>query len=178
MFRALGRFYGLRTVGTAGRPVPRGVDPGLQPRQPVGSAPDGGHPAAAIPVHTLAKEELFRPSWPLGAVLRWIDGIPIRRKGYDAAAFGEALAALQAGHNLLIFPEGTRRPVGSPGPVKNGLGILIQATRAPMLPIFIRGSYGRQPGGSSLSPLEVSYGPVIRWHALDQPCWSGRIPRR
>jgi len=34
-------------------------------------------------------------------------------------------------------------------------------------PIFIRGSYGRQPGGSTLSPLEVSYGPLIRWHGID-----------
>jgi len=43
----------------------------------------------------------------------------------------------------------------------------VQATRAPLLPVFIRGSYGRQPGGSQLSPLEVRYGPVIRWHSLD-----------
>lgn len=166
VFKALGRFYGLRRVGNAGRPVPRGLvlacnhislwDPPLM-----------GGTLLRYPVHSLAKEELFRPAWPLGAVLRWIDGIPIRRQGYDHAAFSEALSALKAGHNLLIFPEGTRRPVGSPGPVKNGLGILIQATRAPMLPIFIRGSYGRLPGGSQLSPLEVSHGPVIRWHALD-----------
>ena len=166
VFRALGRFYGLRTVGTAGRPVPRGVILACN-HVSLWDPPLMGGTLLRYPVRSLAKEELFRPAWPVGAVLRWIDGIPIRRKGYDAAAFGEALAALQAGHNLLIFPEGTRRPVGTPGPVKNGLGILIQATRAPMLPIFIRGSYGRRPGGSALSPLEVSHGPVIRWHALD-----------
>ena len=35
-----------------------------------------------------------------------------------------------------------------------------------MQPIFIRGSYGRMPLGSFLSPLEVSYGPVIWWHGV------------
>ncbi len=166
IFSAVGRFYGLRQYGFAGGPVPRGVviacnhislwDPPLM-----------GGTLKRYPVRTLAKAELFRPAWPMGAFFRWLDTIPIRRRGYDEAAFREATAALDAGQNLLIFPEGTRQPVGDPGPVKNGLGILIQATRAPLLPLFIRGSYGRQPGGSTLSPLEVSYGPVIRWHALD-----------
>lgn len=166
VFGALARFYGLRQVGNEGRALPRGVvvacnhvsywDPPLM-----------GSTLQRHPVRTLAKAELFRPAWPMGAFFRWLDTIPIRRRGYDRAAFTEAGAALQAGQNLLIFPEGTRRAIGSPGPVKNGLGILIQATRAPLLPVFIRGSYGRRPGGSTLSPLEVSFGPVIRWHALD-----------
>ena len=166
VFRALARFYGLRQVGNEGRALPRGVivacnhvsywDPPLM-----------GSTLMRHPVRTLAKEELFRPAWPMGAFFRLLDAIPIRRRGYDRAAFTEARHALEAGQNLLIFPEGTRRAIGSPGPVKNGLGILIQATRAPMLPLFIRGSYGRRPGGSQLSPLEVWYGPVIRWHALD-----------
>jgi len=119
------------------------------------------------PVHTFAKEELFR-IWPLGPAFRWIDAIPIRRKGYDANAFAEAREGLEKGRNLLIFPEGTRRAIGHPGPVRSGLGIVVQATRAPVLPVFIRGSYGRRPGGSRLSPLEVSFGPLLRWHGLEK----------
>ena len=166
-FRVPARFYGLRQVGNEGHALPRGVvaasnhisywDPPL-----VGST------FHRYRVHTLAKRELFKPDFPMGTFFRWLDTIPIRRQGYDQEAFDAAATSLAEGNNLLIFPEGTRRVPGDPGPVKNGLGILIQATRAPMLPIFIRGSYGRQPGGSVLSPMEVRYGPVIRWHALDE----------
>jgi len=96
-----------------------------------------------------------------------LDAIPIRRRGYDHVAFGRAAAALAGGANVLIFPEGTRQAVGHPGAVRAGLGILVQETRAPVAPIFLRGSYGRRPGGSHDSPLEVWYGPLLRWHALD-----------
>jgi len=48
-----------------------------------------------------------------------------------------------------------------------GLGIVAQATRAPVVPVFIRGSYGKNPGGSLRSPLEINYGPLLRWHGLD-----------
>ena len=116
-------------------------------------------------VHTLTKAELFKV-WPMGPLFRMIDSIPIVRKGYDANAFDEAKAALDDGQNLLIFPEGTRRAIGHPGPVRNGLGIVVQATMAPVVPVFIRGSYGKMPGGSQLSPLEVTFGPVMRWHGL------------
>ncbi len=163
-FRALARFYGLKQFGNEGGALPRGCivavnhvsnwDPPLM-----------GSTLHRFPVHTLAKAELFK-IWPMGPFIRWIDGIPIQRSGYDAGAFTEAIARLDEGRNLLIFPEGTRRAIGHPGPVRNGLGILVQATDAPTLPIFVRGTYGRQPGGCARSPLEVHYGPMIRWHGL------------
>ncbi|HPF71374.1 MAG TPA: (d)CMP kinase, partial [Candidatus Krumholzibacteria bacterium] len=165
-FGAAARFYGLRQVGLEGQCVPGGTIIACN-HISLWDPPLLGSTLRRAPVRALAKEELFRPAWLLGRFFRWLDAIPIRRRGYDRAAFGEASRALDAGENLLIFPEGTRRAIGHPGPVKNGLGILVQATRAPLLPVFIRGSYGRQPGGSQLSPLEVRYGPVIRWHSLD-----------
>ena len=164
VFYCLARFYGLRKVGLEGKALPRGCilaanhvsnwDPPL-----VGST------LWRHPVHTLAKAELFKV-WPMGGLFRWLDSIPIERKGFDEGAFAEAADRLAEGANLLIFPEGTRRAIGHPGPVRNGLGILVQTTPAPTLPFIIRGSYGRRPGGSQLSPLEVWYGPVIRWHGL------------
>ena len=162
---AAARFYGLRQVGNSGQALPRGCIVAVN-HISLWDPPLIGSTFYRHPVNTLAKAELFK-NWPVGPIFRSIDSIPIRRRGYDATAFEAAATALQAGNNLMIFPEGTRRAIGHPGPIRNGLGILVQATRAPMLPVFIRGSYGRQPGGSSLSPLEVSYGPIIRWHALE-----------
>lgn len=162
----IARFYGQREYGNGGLPVPRGCILSVNHI----SLWDPPLVAASFrrgPIHTLAKEELFRPSWLGGRFFRWIDAIPIRRKGYDRAAFGEAATALAGGGNLLIFPEGTRQAVGHPGLVRSGLGILVQATRAPVVPVFLRGSYGKRAGGSSDSPCEVWYGPLLRWHALD-----------
>ena len=164
--QAVARFYGLRVFGNKGLPVPPGcilavnhialIDPMLV-----------GATFRRSPVLSLAKEELFRPSWLGGRFFRWLDSIPIRRKGYDRNAFGLASAGLARGGNLLIFPEGTRQAIGRPGQVRSGLGILVQETRAPTLPIFLRGGYGRRCGGSLESPLEVWHGPLLRWHAVD-----------
>jgi 1-acyl-sn-glycerol-3-phosphate acyltransferase len=118
-------------------------------------------------VRTLAKRELFLG--PVATVFfRWMEAIPIDRKGYDERAFDEARAALAAGDCLFIFPEGTRRPPGRPGPVKGGLGILAQETGAPILPIFVRGTGALRFGGNPESPLEVRYGPLVRLHALER----------
>ncbi|MEN8005442.1 MAG: (d)CMP kinase [Candidatus Krumholzibacteriota bacterium] len=164
MFTSVARFYGLRQVGNEGGALPRGCIVAVN-HVSNWDPPLIGSTFWRHPVHTLAKAELFKIP-PMGAFFRWIDSIPIQRRGYDATAFSNAAEHLADGSNLLIFPEGTRRAIGHPGPVRNGLGILVQATRAPTLPIFIRGSYGRRPGGSHQSPLEVHYGPIIRWHGL------------
>jgi cytidylate kinase len=166
IMRTLAHFYGLRVFGNRGLPVPPGcilavnhiaiIDPVFL-----------GATFRRSRVHALAKEELFRPAWLNGRFFRWLDAIPIRRKGYDRNAFGEAAAALTGGNNLLIFPEGTRQAIGHPGHVRSGLGILVQETRAPVLPMFLRGVYGLRCGGSLDSPLEVWHGPLLRWHAVD-----------
>jgi cytidylate kinase len=164
IFAALARFYGLRQVGNEGQALPRGCIMAVN-HVSMWDPPLVGATLWRHPVRTLAKAELFK-TWPMGPFFRWLDSIPIQRSGYDPAAFAEAGACLAAGENLLVFPEGTRRAIGHPGPVRNGLGILVQATLAPTLPVFIRGSYGRMPGGSTRSPLEIRFGPMIRWHGV------------
>ncbi len=164
VFQALARFYGLRTIWLEGASLSKGCivacnhiswwDP-----------PIVGATLQRCRVHTLAKAELFRFP-PAGAFFRFLDSIPIQRTGYDNRAFNQAIAALKAGNNLFIFPEGTRRPIGQPGPVRNGLGILVQKTNAPVQTIFVRGTCHLEPGGSNLSPLEVWYAPLVRMHAL------------
>ncbi|MBU8869815.1 MAG: (d)CMP kinase [Gemmatimonadales bacterium] len=165
IFKALARFYGLREIGCKGRSLARGCI-AVANHISYWDPPLVGSTFHRYRVNSIAKEELFK-HWPAGHIFRYYDSIPIRRKGYDKAAFEQASKSLSEGNTLLFFPEGTRRAIGHPGPVRNGIGIVVQATLAPVQPIFIRGSYGLQPGGSLLSPLEVSYGPVIRWHALE-----------
>lgn len=165
VMKGLARFFGLKTTGNYKGALPRGFVVAVN-HISLWDPPLVGSTFFRFRVHTLAKAELFKPDFLMGRLFRWMDSIPIKRKGFDRRAFALANRALKDGHNLVIFPEGTRRAIGHPGPVRNGLGIVVQATKAPLLPIFIRGSYGRMPGGSTLSPLEVRYGPYIRWHGL------------
>jgi cytidylate kinase len=118
------------------------------------------------PVGTLAKSELFYGPL-LSSFFKYLDAIPIQRQGFDSRAFGAACEVLAKGGNLFIFPEGTRRPIGRPGPVRSGLGVLMQRTLAPVIPVFVRGTSCLQPGGSVLSPLEVRFGPSVRLRSLE-----------
>ncbi len=164
-FNGVSRFFGMKQVGGEGKAVPGGCIIACN-HVSMWDPPLIGSTFRRYKVNTLAKESLFKIPI-LGPFLYYIDGIPIKRKSFDKNAFAEASQTLKEGNNLLIFPEGTRRAIGHPGPVRNGLGILVQATGAPMIPVFLRGSHGLKPLGSSISPLEASYGPVIRWHGME-----------
>lgn len=117
-------------------------------------------------VHFLAKKELFTPL--LGPVIRTFNAIPLDRSRFDSKAFEVAERELRAGNNIMIFPEGTRRPVGNPGPIKKGLGILTQRSGRPYLPLLIRGT---EDMGASLrrrGSLEAWIGPPTALRAAEK----------
>ena len=117
------------------------------------------------PVRSIAKAELF--NGPIGHfIFTYVDAIPIKRSIYDARAFDRAAEALDEGATVLFFPEGTRQVFGDPGPVRNGLGMLMQRTGAPVIPILMRGTMAPLLGGTPRSPLEVWFGEPVRLYAL------------
>ncbi len=89
--------------------------------------------AASIPrpIHFLGKSEFWRYApvrWWLGTV----GAIPVVRGGSDATAIGSAVAALEAGEAVGLFPEGG---VNWAGPWKRGAARMALATGAPLLPV-------------------------------------------
>lgn len=119
-------------------------------------------------VSFIAKRELFKG--PLGWILRFYGTIPIVRGRFDAEAFGTAERILHGGGNVVIFPEGTRKPVGRPGPVKRGLGLLVMATGVPYMPCYVRGTTRsgralRLPGRGQA--MELWLGPATELRGLD-----------
>lgn len=88
------------------------------------------------------KEELFRVP-----VFSWF----AKKAGYISIARTNALAAsralqrtigiLQAGGNILIFPEGTRSYGPQLGNFKRGVAEMILLAKAPVLPVVLDGSY-------------------------------------
>jgi 1-acyl-sn-glycerol-3-phosphate acyltransferase len=78
-----------------------------------------------------------------------------RSKGTRAMSLMNAAAgeAIRQGRQLIIFPEGTRRPVGAPPAYKQGLSHLYTALQVPCVPVALntglfwsRNSLLRRPG--------------------------------
>jgi 1-acyl-sn-glycerol-3-phosphate acyltransferase len=87
----------------------------------------------------LAKKELFTNPW-----LRWViaahNAVPIRRGGWDTAAFRLVKRNLDRGIPMMVFPEGTRSRSGQFLDPKPGLGLLAIKLGAPILPVYIDGT--------------------------------------
>jgi len=82
-----------------------------------------------------------------GAILGAASVHPVHRGGADVEAFRLAQRILQAGNVLLVFPEGTRSPTGGLQRPREGIGLLAQRSRAPILPVGVTGSDGVWPRG-------------------------------
>jgi cytidylate kinase len=90
-------------------------------------------------VHWLAKKEMVE--WPvLGGVVRRLSVHPVDRSRADVEAFRVAERILEAGHVLVVFPEGTRSRDGALAEAKDGLALLAMRTDATILPIGIDGT--------------------------------------
>ena len=90
----------------------------------------------------LIKEEMF--TGPVGAVLRRVGQIPVRRGVVDRAPLLTAVDVLRGGGLIGIFPEGTRGS-GDVAQAHNGAAWLARTGDAVLLPVACRGTL-RQPG--------------------------------
>jgi len=120
--------------------------------------------SAPRPLHFMAKEELFRIPL-LGSLIRALNARPVRRDGSDMRALKAALALLQEGRALLVFPEGTRGVEGhSLREGKAGVGMLAVLSGAPVVPVYVSGSGAALPRGASLPrprKVRVTFGPAL-----------------
>ncbi|HEY7355261.1 MAG TPA: lysophospholipid acyltransferase family protein [Ktedonobacterales bacterium] len=110
-------------------------------------------------LYILAKSEVF--SWPVvGWLARRADVIPVRRGQSDREAIRRVLEHLQAGHAVLLFPEGTYPKRHQPRgmlPAQAGAALLAQRSGATILPIGISGSE------MVWSPRSLPWGLFRRW---------------
>jgi 1-acyl-sn-glycerol-3-phosphate acyltransferase len=131
----------------------------------------------------LAKDTLFRGKGIVGRTMRGAGQIPVHRKTADAAlALRDAVAALERGECVVIYPEGTvtRDPDKWPMLAKTGVARLALLSGAPVIPI---GQWGAQAVLDSyrepsyrlhlLPPKRVS---VVAGPAVDLSPWRGREP--
>lgn len=120
--------------------------------------------SAPRPLFFMAKEELFRI--PLfGRLIRALNARPVRRDGSDMRALKAALALLQEGRAILVFPEGTRGEEEQPlREGKPGVGMLAVLSGAPVVPVYVAGSGHALPRGRALprpGKVRVTFGPPL-----------------
>ena len=92
-----------------------------------------------VELYIVAKRQLFENAF-LGAVIRYFNAVPIDREGSDRRAMARLSQLLKAGHNLLVFPEGTRSRDGKLGKARAGVGLLAAGCNCDILPVLVRGS--------------------------------------
>ena len=107
----------------------------------------------------MTKAELFRP--PLGPVCRALGGFPVHRGQRDRAALATAIDLCEAGHVVVMFPEGTRRDKGLlkrrvPEPHTGAARIALRAG-VPLVPVGLSGTDRL----SRFGPIRVRYGRPI-----------------
>jgi 1-acyl-sn-glycerol-3-phosphate acyltransferase len=95
------------------------------------------------PLHFFAGGHLFEKRW-----LRWflfhLNSHPVV-KGQELASVRTALQLLREGKKIVVFPEGTRSKDGKMQQLQNGVAFLASQTGSPIIPCFIKGTYGAWP---------------------------------
>ncbi|MBD3163894.1 hypothetical protein GF323_01730 [Candidatus Woesearchaeota archaeon] len=76
------------------------------------------------------------------------------RKRKNAEAFRTAMKYLEKGDNFLIFPEGARSENGKLKKGKVGAAKIALESKAPVLPVGIRGSYEIMPKGAKFPKMK------------------------
>lgn len=113
----------------------------------------------------LAKESLFRNPL-LRVCIRNLGAIPVTREDSQraGAVMKLLLERLDARESILVFPEGSRSRDGRLQPLEGGAAFLSVKSGAPILPVYIAGSFDVcPPGGSFPRPVKlvVTFGPLI-----------------
>ena len=121
--------------------------------------------ACPRPVGFMARTTLFSHLF-LGAFLRGVHAIPLRRGEADLGAIREAIVRLRRGEGVAIFPEGTRQLSGELGAARRGVGLLAAHARVPVIPALVTGTFDALPPEAkhlATSKIRVAFGPPISY---------------
>jgi 1-acyl-sn-glycerol-3-phosphate acyltransferase len=116
------------------------------------------------PVFVLKKELLDIPVF--GAYLKAADNIAIDRsagKGAMEDMLRQAHTFLQAGRNIVIFPEGTRTAIDAQSRYKQGISYLYEAFNVPIYPVALNSGcfWGRNAFIRRAGVIDVEILPAI-----------------
>lgn len=119
-----------------------------------------------VELRFVAKKELFALPF-FGTVLKSLGHVRLDRTNLKAAIDAYQVAARYIKDerlSVLVFPEGTRSRSGLLQPFKSGPFVLAIQSGAPIVPVYVAGTFGILPKGSILvrpSPVHVFVGAPI-----------------
>jgi 1-acyl-sn-glycerol-3-phosphate acyltransferase len=123
-------------------------------------------------IHWISKLEHFLEDPIVKSIFAMWSAIPIQRGKSDQAALNKAIAHLNQGHCIGIFPEGTRSLDGHIGKLHNGAAKLAVASGATIVPIGMVGMIRALKKGSMLPkavPVDLEFGkPIFTNHLKGQ----------
>jgi len=112
-----------------------------------------------------AADYWYKRPWLGRIVSLWLNTFPFSRTGGAQAVLSSSNELLKSGWNLVVFPEGTRSPDGRLQEFKPGVGFLATETRAPVIPMHVRGSHRVMPKGQRIplpAPVTIRVGRPIQ----------------
>lgn len=119
----------------------------------------------------MARADLFRHGL-LGAWMRSVGVISLRRGEQDVGAMRRAIEVLRRGEPIAIFPEGGRQLSGRLGHAKRGVGVLATLAEVPIVPVLVQGTFDALPPGSRglrKAKIRVAFGPPIAYTSQTVP---------
>ena len=116
---------------------------------------------------TAAADYFFDAWWRATGTALAFGTVPLDRRAAAASSSSTPRELLDAGWNLLIFPEGTRSPDGQLGDFKSGTARLAMSAGVPVVPIGLRGAYSAMPRARAWPlpgrpSVSVRYGAPLR----------------
>jgi len=134
------------------------------------------------PIRVILKKEVFRIP-VIGVSMRYVGFIPVDRKRMRGGKRSIDRAVRLMGrrrYSFLIFPEGTRSRDGRIQAFKRGGFVLALESRAPIVPITIKGTYELMPRGQVAARrgiVNVVFHPPVPVEGYDQSNMSVLIGR-
>ena len=98
--------------------------------------------------------------------------LPVDPDRAAVASLDLASAVLAGGENLVWFPEGERSRDGKLGPFRAGIGLLIERTRARVIPVHLEGTFSAWPRGRRwprIGRITVRFGEPLAPEAVLPP---------
>jgi 1-acyl-sn-glycerol-3-phosphate acyltransferase len=100
--------------------------------------------AARRHLHYLARKTLFRHPG-LTWLMRSLNGVPVDQEGFARQGLKTMIDQLQAGHAVVVFPEGERTHDGRMQRFRPGIHLLIKKVDMPIVPVGIAGAFDAWP---------------------------------
>lgn len=116
---------------------------------------------AALPARRRPAVAAAADYWFRGGLRPWVcralcAAFPVRRTGGGSADLAAAGRLLASGHDVIVYPEGSRSRDGQTGNFRRGAARLASAAGVPLVPVAISGTAALlPPGGPARRPRRV-----------------------